>query len=260
MSAQLINFAEGYFYNDVERDFIDIVIEPDMPKSMFVSSCQVMMGRDFQGVINKSFSKIVKIKVNGGMKRKAESGWYPSNNVPLGYMIGRSEKIKSSKRTAIVVPSNNPAAVKQVQREFELRANGVSYDEIVREITSEGYCYKCHASAVEKRIKNPFYGGNFMWQGTMYEGKHELIVDRATYRRATSIDKQRGGKPVLAYPLAGGFMKCAEPSCGCFITYELKKKKSRTTGLITEYPYFRCSNGKGVHDKKTYVKEAGRSG
>lgn len=47
MSDQLINFAEGYFYNDVERDFIDIVREPDMPKSMFVSSCQAMMGDDW---------------------------------------------------------------------------------------------------------------------------------------------------------------------------------------------------------------------
>ena len=46
MSAQLFNFAEGYIYNDLERDFIEIVRETEMPKGMFVSSCKAMMGED----------------------------------------------------------------------------------------------------------------------------------------------------------------------------------------------------------------------
>lgn len=47
MSNQFIDFGEGYFYDQTVRDLIDMV-KDDMPKTMFTSSCEAMLGDDWK--------------------------------------------------------------------------------------------------------------------------------------------------------------------------------------------------------------------
>ncbi len=44
-----------------------------------------------------------------------------------------------------------------------------------------------------------------------------------------------------------GYMKCADASCGCLIIFDPKEKTIKETGEVRTYKYYRCSNGKKVH-------------
>lgn len=205
--------------------------------------------RDFNSVINKNFSRQIAAKVKDAMAQKAEQGWYPSNRPPLGYKTHR----QSRRSKAVIVPDPNEQNINQVRREFQLKASGYSYQQIADIIKIEGFKNTCYASAIEKRIKNPFYGGSFYWEGHLYKGNHELIIDNSTYLKVLDSIGVRGTKAQKEHPLAHGFLKCK--SCGCYITYDPKIKKNKKTGLERTYHYFRCSNGKRAHSSLKSVKE-----
>lgn len=85
-----------------------------------------------------------------------------------------------------------------------------------------------------------------MWQGELYQGKHELFVPRALIKR---VDETLGlkGESVRLAPdehtsLVGGWLKC---SCGFHIVYEHKKKTNRKTKETIDY---HCTNGKRIHE------------
>src|SRR5690606_14405651 len=71
--------------------------------------------------------------------------------------------------------------VKQVQREFELRAEGLTLRDIRRQVIAEGFIpadkvASYYISGIEARLKNRFYAGYFRYQAVEYKGKHELII------------------------------------------------------------------------------------
>jgi site-specific DNA recombinase len=213
--------------------------------------------RDFMAVNNKQFSRVLSMKVNDAMTAKAEAGWFPNNHVPLGYVHKKieNENGRESKRGTIIVPDPNHKNVKWVQREFELRAQGYTLEQICQMILNEnlvpaarGKDYR--ASTIEKRIKNPFYRGQFRWKGEFYKGKHELIIPKHILDK---ID----GVPTKAYTrrftadegiLAGGWLKCADEACGCNLVYDPKTKINKTTGQVKVFQYYHCTNGRKVHE------------
>lgn len=154
----------------------------------------------------------------------------------------------------IIVPDPNHKNVKWVQREFELRAQGYTLEQIRDIIVNENLVppnkvSEYRASTVEKRIKNPFYRGEFRWKGELYKGKHELIIPQHILNK---ID----GVPTKAYTrrftadegiLAGGFLKCADENCGCNIVYDPKTKMNKATGQTRIFKYYHCTNGRKVH-------------
>ena len=101
------------------------VLEEDSPVSDFFM-------RDIFAVQNKNFSRVLSVKVNDVMRRKAEDGWFPGNRPTLGYMHQRLRDAsgREMKRGTIIVPDSDKRKVCQVQREFELRANGYTLEQI----------------------------------------------------------------------------------------------------------------------------------
>lgn len=218
--------------------------------------------RDVQAVTNKHFSRNLSSKVNDAMRQKAETGWYPSNQLPLGYALQRAkdEHGREMKRGAIVVRDPNERRVRQVVREFELRAEGQTFEQIRESIIAEGFiplerASQYRANVIEARISNPFYTGCFVWQGQMYPGKHEKIVPEHLILAARAVARGRRPKPRdLAGNgcLAGGlWIRC---SCGCAIVYEPVRKQYRN-GTRQTFHYYRCTNGKKVHERRLYVRE-----
>jgi site-specific DNA recombinase len=139
------------------------------------------LARTFSSLMASSFARVLASRIKDGLKAKAETGWYPGSKPPLGYMRQSVivEAGQSKTRGAIVVP--NPETIKLVQREFELRAQGLSLESIKKKITVEGLVMGRKAleyklGALSKRLKNPFYRGQFMWNGILYKGNHELII------------------------------------------------------------------------------------
>jgi site-specific DNA recombinase len=211
--------------------------------------------RDIQAVTNKQFIRNLSAKVNDAMRAKAESGWFPNNHAPLGYIHQHltDENGRARKRGTTIVPDTNTQAVRQVMREFELRAKGYSYQEVRDIVVEEGFIPKnrqsqYRAGTVDKRIKNPFYYGRFRWQGQEYDGKHELIIPKAILEKVQETYGKRYSRRTETSQgvFSGGWLKCGDPQCGCAISYDPKVKilKNKDTKV---FHYYHCTNGKRVH-------------
>lgn len=216
--------------------------------------------RDIQAVTNKQYIRAHRTKVIDAMRTKAEAGHYPGNHPPLGYVTAKAPSGKGT----VIVRDPNTKNVRQVQREFELRAENYSCDQIREVIIQEGFISPLkianyHRSGIEKRLRNCFYYGQFVWQDKAYDGKHELIIDQLT------LDKVKKSFRLGSYQrkpsgdhgsLAGGFLKCGNAQCGCNIVYDPKTKAIVKTGETKTFHYYRCTNGRKVHSRHQYAKES----
>lgn len=119
--------------------------------------------RDVQAVSNKQYIRQHRTKVLDAMLTKAKDGWFPCSRPPMGYVHQRSKTAdgRERRRGSVIVPNPNQSIVRMVQREFELRAEGLSVaqirDRIVREgLITAGRIHLYHRSAIEARLRNPF--------------------------------------------------------------------------------------------------------
>lgn len=231
------------------------VLHRDSPDSEFFI-------RDVQAAANKQFIRNLSAKVNDSMKRKAETGWYPSNQLPLGYALAhqKDESGREIKRGAIVVRDPDEKRVRQVFREFEMRAQGLTFEQIREQIVAEGFIpadrvSRYRANVIEARINNPFYTGCFVWQGVTYAGKHERIIPEQLIQAARAVARGRRLRPRDPDghgALAGGlWIRCV---CGCAVVYEPVRKRYRN-GTRQTFHYYRCTNGRRVHERRLYVRE-----
>lgn len=213
--------------------------------------------RDVQAVTNKQFVRQLRTKVMDAMRTKAESGWFPGNKPPLGYMITRLKDSsgKEMKRGSIISPDSNKQNVILVRREFELRASGFSAEQIRAQIIKEGLIPlsavpKYHRGSIERRLRNRFYYGEFEWQGVNYTGKHEKIIpshvlDQVERSFAGKAYQRRTGAEFGLF--GGGWLKCADANCRCNVVYDPKTKVIKATGEKKTFHYYHCTNGKRVH-------------
>ena len=221
------------------------------------SSASDFFVRDINAAASKQFSLVLSSKVRDAMRQKAQDGWFPANHVPLGYIhrrmrdeIGR--EIKG--RTEIVIDPNE-ANVKLVKREFELRAQGMAYEQIRRTVTSEGLLYGTkiktyYMSAIERRLSNKFYSGYFIWDKTEYRGKHPIIISLTVLDIVQKNKTKRGWVAKQKGVFSGGWMRCGDPACGCALVYDAKTKKLKSTGKLVTYDYYRCTNSKKIHSEQ----------
>lgn len=209
--------------------------------------------RDVQAAANKQFSRNLSAKVGDSQLQKAKEGWFPGNHTPLGYIhIKRKDSEgRELKRGSTIGIDFREGNVKLAKREFELRSLGYSLDQIKKFIIEEGILPqkligKYYAGSIDKRLKNPFYWGSFTWKGQIYKGNHEVFIPKEILDRVEAINS---GKRVYAIKGAhgifgGGFVKCI---CGCNIVYDPKKKIRSSTGQISIFHYYHCTNGKKLH-------------
>jgi len=136
--------------------------------------------RDIHAVTSKQFIRNLRTKVNDAARYKANMGWYPGSRPPLGYMCQKERnedgrEIRGS--MAKIVPTTNMRKICQIKREFELRAEGCSLDQVRQRVIREGIVppskqSSYNKSTLEDRLRNKFYWGYFDWQGVEYKGKH----------------------------------------------------------------------------------------
>lgn len=183
-------------------------------------------------------------------QEKAQHGWFPGNP-PLGYVV--QKRAGTEARWSIIVPDTDQKKIRQVQLEFELRAAGLSYKAIKEAVVSEGLICSgdnYHFTSIEKRIKNPFYAGRFLWNGDEYQGCHELIVSPKIVRAAQRLLKSKVDRKEKRL----AFLACAE--CGSPISFETKNHLN-SDGKKSVFAYYRCTNRAGFHSsmKGLFVPE-----
>ena len=99
-------------------------------------------------------------------------------------------------------------------------------------------------SSIAQFLKNPFYTGDFVWNGKRYQGKHPPIVDKELFDRVQMVMAQRNDTRATEHHFAyTGLLTCAH--CGCAVTAEIKKE---------QYIYYHCTFDKGTCGG-SYVRE-----
>lgn len=224
------------------------VIHKDSPASEFLM-------RDFQAVQNKNFSRVLSEKVNDAMRKKAEDGWFPGNRPTLGYahQKGRDSTGREQRRGTIIVPDPHSPNVELVRKEFELRAFGMTFDQIHEKLLESPLLKlarvgKYSRHGIEARLKNKFYWGKYDWFGIEYSGKHELIIEPWVLKRVKESHGIKGPYSKTSKDegiFSGGWLRCGHPECNLQIVYDPHKS----------IPYYRCSNSRRIHPKLKYVQE-----
>jgi DNA invertase Pin-like site-specific DNA recombinase len=174
--------------------------------------------------------------IKRGHRNKVKEGIWPQMS-PLGY-------VNKNKR---IVP--DPEIAPLIKKTFEAYATGsFTLRELRDKFNALGLKRKggkeLAVSNYQKLLKNPIYTGLMLYNGEIFEGKHEPIITKKLFDSVQEVmmrkskPKSRGLKPFLYR----GFFRCGE--CGCFITTETQKGHN----------YLRCTKRKNPCLQK-YTRE-----
>jgi DNA invertase Pin-like site-specific DNA recombinase len=224
--------------------------------------------REINAVINKSESRSKSTMLKAALRTKGLSGWFPYRHCPLGYRhIKDKDRFGNAiKGTAKVIPDEDVQRVRIAQKEFELRAQGLSYDEIRKRnlleagLVPEGLRKTYSRHAIEGRLKNPFYWGYFYLTDdpVRYEGKHERIIPENILKAVQAINNGNvRGRNCASNgdDIFRGWIRCHHPDCQRLITYDKKQKVLKSTGEAKVYHLYRCADSRQIHPKRVYISE-----
>ncbi len=180
------------------------------------------------------------VDVREGQERRVKEGWFVGK-APYGY-----RNVRKDGRGLVEV---DPETADNVRRMFHLFAyEPLTLDALVERLHAEGRRFraampKFPRSSIHNMLLDRAYIGEIEFRGQWYPGKHEPLVDRATWNRVQVL---LGGKTYKAHQLtyAGAIMRCSH--CGNLVTGEQVLKKQ--TGKA--YVYYRCTMyNKGDHPR-----------
>ena len=263
--------------NSEDLEWLESIIREDKIVVHYADSKKVFwsgssdsdwLSRDIDGVLNKQYSRELSTRIKAANQTKLKKGIFPYKP-PLGYVRvmqtnAKGEPIKGSAQIGVDPDEEN---VRLVQREFALRAQGYSYDRIFKTIKKEklvplAKLSTYSRSTLTKRLKNRLYWGEVIDEGTgeVYEGTHPKIISDDVLKKVHKVNQGNAeftDRPHIYNRDAGHFknlMKCGHRECGCEITYDPHEKNSKN-GSKKIYDYYRCANGRGLHEKRIHIRE-----
>ena len=199
--------------------------------------------------VNTFQSQLTGRKTSKVLEEKAKMGWFPGGRPQLGYMNAENPNATSTLDRRIIIL--NPNTAPYIKQMFEMYLTGNnSLKAIADWLDQKGIKSvtggKISTSSVDNYLNNPFYIGKFTWNDKAYLGKHEKLIDEATYNRVKEIlgdRNQHASRKRIHNFLLSGFAYCAD--CGGRFWGEYHKKKNGV-----EYEHYMCSKCKA----NTYVK------
>lgn len=208
----------------------------------------LMMSVEF-GMANQFILDLSK-NVKRGMKSKCEKGWKPGL-APIGYLNDLSSK------TIIPDPERNSL----IRKMWDLMLTGCYTPEKIAKIARDEWKLTSpqrkksggvpmSRTTAYKIFKNPFYYGEFEFNGETHLGAHQPIITRAEFDQVQKILGRNGNPRAKKKEFAfTGILKCAE--CGCSITAEQKIKYNKADNNIRTYTYYHCTKKKGHCSQKS---------
>ena len=197
----------------------------------FIHGINVLMAKRYVENLGEEAAK--------GMREKVLSGGWP-HMAPFGY--------RNVQGLQSVEPE--PSEAKAVRWLFSRFAAGdISVEGLRSEFHNAGFTYRSSSgkmgrSTLYKLLRNPFYMGQMLWKGSLYQGSYEPLVEENTWNRVQGLldsnMKPKETKHDFAYR---GVLTCGH--CGCTITAEIKKGR---------YIYYHCTNGRGKCNNK-WIRE-----
>jgi site-specific DNA recombinase len=190
--------------------------------------------------IAEFYSRNLAAEVIKGSTQKAKSGGTPYR-APLGYLHDRLTVDGREVRTVKLDPERAPL----VREAFTLYASGdYSLAELAALVEERGLRSRptrkyparaLKAKDLQHMLRNVYYVGQVPYAGKVYPGRHEPLVDEATFQEVQDLltsKRVSGERPWRHFHYLRGSIYCGE--CGRRLIY------SRAKGKGGEYEYFVC--------------------
>mgnify|MGYP001609630328 FL=1 len=215
-------------------------------RGYFPTDNVLMMSVEF-GMANQ-YIRDLSVNTARGLRAKARQGHFPGT-APFGY--------RNNPRTKTIVIDQKKAPV--IKAAFELYAKGDSKGDKISQflfkngIKSRGG-FPLHKNRVKFIFQNPFYYGQFLYAGELYEGKHPPIITKALFDKVQKVLLERGHQQVAKTKpqIFCGLMSCGE--CGMAITAEVHEKHHKN-GNSHRYVYYHCTKKSAARCSQSYVRE-----
>lgn len=189
------------------------------------------------------------INVRRGMKAKCEAGWRP-NMAPLGY-----RNVMNYNRISFVEIDNERAPI--IRQMFNRVGNDGHSGKTIKKwldriefTTRSGKSLAL--SKVYTTLKNPFYYGEFEFNGKIYKGKHEPLITKELFEKVrlqlVAPDREWNKK---VFPFR---CLCYCGTCGERVTAEEKYKKNKSGG-VRKYIYYHCGKHIDYDCDEPYISE-----
>jgi site-specific DNA recombinase len=183
--------------------------------------------------------------VKRGMYSKVEKGWRPGK-ATLGY---KNDKYGEKGEKKVLVDDERFPLVRKM---WDLMLTGeYSVPKIIDIANNEWGLrralhkkeFKLHERHGYTIFTNPFYYGEFVYGGKIYQGKHKPMITPEEFDRVQKILGKKG-KPQTRHKNLPyrGIIRCGE--CGCSITTEQKTKMIKAEGKLKTYTYHKCTKRK----------------
>jgi len=194
------------------------------------------------------FTEQMAVDISQGIGRRVQEGLFPGR-APYGF-----SHIRENGRRLI---ETHQVEAENVRYMFQLYAYGnCTIDGIVKRFKDEGVVFREHKplwkrTSVHNMLNDRAYIGEIQYKGNWFPGKHEILIDRATWERVQTLLGNRQ-QVTHALTFAGDLIDCG--FCGHKITGELKTKQTKSGPR--EYIYYRCTKYSKPGHPRTRIKEA----
>jgi site-specific DNA recombinase len=213
-----------------ELDRLGIVLK-SATEPFDTSSAAGRMMLQMLGVFAEFEHATIVDRVTAGLERRVREGRWMSGRTPYGY----------TRANSLLVP--DPVKAPIVRRIFSLYAEGkLGTTAIARALDAEGApAPRRHGwspNALQLILANPAYRGLIRWNGSLFEGLHEPLVDQELFQKAQQILRRRGEDASLRRGnpsefLLSGLVRCDH--CGrAYVGTSAHGRSSR-------YTYYACS-------------------
>ncbi len=174
-----------------------------------------------------------------GMTEKAKKGGTPGR-APIGYRNTREMVDGREVRVITIDPERAPHIVWA----FDTYATGtMTIRQLTDELERRGLvsvpigrkpARPLHLSRVAKMLSDPYYTGVVTFRGVRYDGRHEPLIEPATFQKVQDVlaSRSNGTKERRHHHYLKGTLWCAE--CGSRLVF------ARATGNGGTYSYFFC--------------------
>lgn len=178
---------------------------------------------DIQMALAADYSRNLSLEVKKGLYARAKAGLYPFR-APIGYLDTGGGNPKAL----------DPIKAPLVKEAFRLYLTGeYSITSLTGEMSQRGLTGYSGQPVVRRNIetilKNPFYCGNMVVSGKLYDGCHTALITAGEFQRVQKLKSQKYGKKVTKHGFVfRGLLHCG--ACKGLLSGERQKG----------HAYYRC--------------------
>jgi len=249
------NLLDGATISDLLENGVIEEIRTPMQTYRNNSIDRLMSGIDM--LFARKYVDDLSENVKRGMKVKIKQGWMPGR-APLGYL--NSPNIEGLN---VIIP--DPDRFKLIRKMWDMMLTGNYSVPKVLDIANNQWGFKTRRtrkaggtplslSLLYKIFKDPFYCGQFIYQGELHQGSHKPMITIQEHEYVNDIfkskNKSKYEKHLSTY---AGIFNCG--LCGKMVTADNKIKYISSTKRYKKYTYYRCTYSKRNRCSRIVITE-----